>query len=81
LALRWAVPRLYVCVVVGFLNPRPIAGLAALSAFEIAAQPAFVNDWPCHMTYVLSYMRGEFDYAHMMTHHGAATSGGAAAGR
>ena len=44
--------------------------MGCLSAYEIAWQPAFVNDWPAHLHHVEQWREGRLDYEYYMHYHG-----------
>lgn len=44
--------------------------MLGLSVYEIMFQPAFVNDWPCHLSYIVKWTGHSHNYDTYMTYHG-----------
>ena len=71
----WAAAR--IAAAAALIDGRPRTALNAvclavgcLSAYEIARQPAFVNDWPAHLHHVEQWREGRLDYEYYMHYHG-----------
>lgn len=68
----------YIKYFIQFINSKYLIYMSmivmfSISLYEIAIQPAFVNDWPAHLQHLERYLDGQYDYSLYMHHHGPCT--------